>query len=40
MEIWEQQEEGVQPQGDRDCIETHRRMGVQAVGYQNYHADS
>ena len=40
VETWEQQEEGVQPQGARDCIETHRRMGVQAVAYQNSHVDS
>ena len=32
METWGQQEEGVQLQGDHDCTEMHRRMGVQAVG--------
>lgn len=32
MEMWEQQEGGVQLQGDDDCTETHGSMGVQAVG--------
>lgn len=32
METWEQQEGGVQLQGDDDCTEMHGIMGVQAVG--------
>lgn len=32
MEMWEQQEGGVQLQGDDDCTEIAREHGVQAVG--------